>query len=358
MTKRILLTGGGSTGHVAVNLALIPQFVEEGWDIHYIGSHAGIESKLMRQQQQVQYIGIASGKLRRYWSLSNLSDPFRVLQGVAQAYRHIRRIKPHVVFSKGGFVSVPVVLAARLNGIPVVIHESDLTPGLANRLVLPYVQTICTTFEETKPYIKSPEKVVHLGAIVRKELFHGIKEEGYRYCQLKPSKKPIIVVMGGSLGARAINEAVRKALPELVTHYQIVHLCGAGQLDKQQNHPSYRQYEYLSEELPHVLAMGDMVITRAGSNSIFEMLALGKPMLLIPLPLSSSRGDQLLNAESFKKLGYGEVLQEEELTAGSLVRALERLQARYPSIVQEMRSAQGRDRTLELVTLLKQAALD
>lgn len=358
MTKRILLTGGGSTGHVAVNLALIPQFVEEDWDIHYIGSHAGIESKLMRQQQQVHYIGIASGKLRRYWSLSNLSDPFRVLLGVAQAYRHIRRIKPHVVFSKGGFVSVPVVLAARLNGIPVVIHESDLTPGLANRLVLPYVQTICTTFEETKPYIRSSEKVVHLGAIVRKELFHSSKEEGYRYCQLNPSKKPVIVVMGGSLGARAINEAVRKALPELVTHYQIVHLCGAGQLDKQQNHPSYRQYEYLSEELPHVLAMGDMVITRAGSNSIFEMLALGKPMLLIPLPLSSSRGDQLLNAESFKKQGYGEVLQEEELTAGSLVRALERLQARYPSIVQEMRSAQARDRTLELVTLLKQAALD
>ncbi|WP_195576752.1 undecaprenyldiphospho-muramoylpentapeptide beta-N-acetylglucosaminyltransferase [Paenibacillus sp. 1001270B_150601_E10] len=356
MTKRILLTGGGSTGHVAVNLALIPVLLREGWEVHYMGSHDGIESKLMKDLKQVQYVGISTGKLRRYWSWTNVTDPFRVLKGVAEAYRNIRRLKPRVVFSKGGFVSVPVVIAAWMNRVPVIVHESDLTPGLANRIVLPYVNRICTTFEETKQHLRHPDKVMHLGAIVREELLQGRAERGYQYCHLR-NDKPVIVVMGGSLGAKAINKAVREAMPELTRHYQIVHLCGAGQLEPNIQHPSYRQYEYLTDPLPDVLAMADMVISRAGSNSIFELLTLHKPMLLIPLSKAASRGDQLLNAESFAKHGYGEVLLEENLTRESLLQAVERLYMNHHEIRGIMKEAKMDSRMNELVKLLKSVAL-
>lgn len=323
--KKILFTGGGSAGHVMVNLALIPRYLQEGWSVDYIGSETGIERQLTEGMKDVRYHAIATGKLRRYLSWQNVKDPFKVIQGVGQAYRIIRKIKPDIVFSKGGFVSVPVVLGAWLNRIPVLIHESDLTPGLANRISIPFASGVCTTFPETAEGVRSG-KFRHIGPIVRPELLQGSAQKGRAICGFDRSK-PVLMVMGGSLGAKKINETVRAALPELSKHFQIVHLCGKNGLDRSLEAPGYKQFEYVNEELPHLLAMTEAVVSRAGSNAIFEFLALGKPMLLIPLPKGQSRGDQLLNAESFRKSGYCEVLQEQQMTAASLAEEAVKLYA-------------------------------
>ncbi|MBD3918506.1 undecaprenyldiphospho-muramoylpentapeptide beta-N-acetylglucosaminyltransferase [Paenibacillus sp. PR3] len=323
--KSILFTGGGSAGHVTVNLALIPKFIADGWKVDYIGSVDGIERRLIESLDGVAYHPIATGKLRRYMDWRNVKDPFKVVRGVMQAYRLIRKLKPNVVFSKGGFVSVPVVLGARLNKTPILIHESDLTPGLANRIAMPFATGICTTFPETSQYIKAGgTEVRHVGAVIREEIRQGAAQLGRAFCKLDASK-PVLLIMGGSLGARAINAAVRSALPELTRRFYVVHLCGKGGLESNIDNPSYRQYEYVQEQLPDMLAMTDIVVTRAGSNSIYEFLSLQLPMLLIPLSKKQSRGDQLLNAASFKDAGYAEVLEEEALNAASLVANVSKL---------------------------------
>ena len=323
MKHRIVFTGGGSAGHVSVNLALIPEFLREGWDVHYIGSESGIERELIGRLPDVSYHPISTGKLRRYRSMENLKDPFRTLKGVGQAVRLIRRIKPAVIFSKGGFVAVPVVLAGWLCRVPVVIHESDMTPGLANRISIPFARRVCVTFPETQEHIP-PAKCEWIGAIVRPELFQGRAERGFRMTGFRPGT-PVLLIMGGSLGAKKINTAVRAGLSDLLALCQIVHLTGKGQIDNTLHRYGYVQYEYVNEELPDLLAMTDCVISRAGSNSIFEFLALRMPMLLVPLSKEASRGDQILNARSFEKLGYAAVLPEEELTPEALKIQLKRL---------------------------------
>ncbi|QNK59646.1 undecaprenyldiphospho-muramoylpentapeptide beta-N-acetylglucosaminyltransferase [Paenibacillus sp. PAMC21692] len=315
--KKIMFTGGGSAGHVTANLALIPYFRQENWSIHYIGSVGGIERKLIEELPDVRYWPISTGKLRRYLDWNNVKDPFKVVGGLLQAYRIIRKEKPNVVFSKGGFVSVPVVIGAWLNRVPVLIHESDMTPGLANRIALPFASGICTTFPETTKST-SPGKSRYIGPVIRDELLQGKAERGRELCGFRRDK-PVLLIMGGSLGARRINEAIRKQLSPLTSRFQIVHLCGKGGVDAKLESNNYRQFEYVNDELPHLLASADIVISRAGSNSIFEFLALRKPMLLIPLTKGQSRGDQILNAESFRKLGYAEVLPEEQLTPDSLL---------------------------------------
>jgi UDP-N-acetylglucosamine--N-acetylmuramyl-(pentapeptide) pyrophosphoryl-undecaprenol N-acetylglucosamine transferase len=312
MQKRILFTGGGSAGHVTVNLALIPKFRQDGWEVDYIGSENGIEKQLVTPLEGVTYFAVSTGKLRRYFDWNNFLDPFRVIKGVFQAWNIIRKRKPSVIFSKGGFVSVPVVLAGRLSGVPVIIHESDLTPGLANKIAGPFASKILTTFPETTKHL-DPNKAVHAGAIIREELRHGDAERGRAFCGFS-ANKPVLLIMGGSLGSQKINQTVRANLEALLERFQIVHLCGKGHVDPSLERPGYRQYEYIREELADVLAMADMVVSRAGSNSIFEFLALRKPMLLIPLSRAASRGDQILNARSFKNQGLAEVLEEEELT--------------------------------------------
>ncbi|CAM2907047.1 undecaprenyldiphospho-muramoylpentapeptide beta-N-acetylglucosaminyltransferase [Paenibacillus sediminis] len=351
MSKRIIFTGGGSAGHVTVNMALIPQFQDMGWDVKYIGSENGIEAQLIQKLSNVEYIPISTGKLRRYFDKENFKDPFRIIKGVHQAYQIIRREKPNVVFSKGGFVSVPVVLGAWLNRVPVVIHESDISPGLANKLSIPFAAKVCLTFTETKEYINS-NKSTHIGPIIRKELRQGNANKGYSLCDFTKSK-PVILIMGGSLGSKRINETVRKNLNHLLSHYQIVHICGKGQLDESIKLYGYKQFEYVHEELPDLLAMADFVISRAGSNSIFEFLALHKPMLLIPLSLGASRGDQILNAKSFKKSGYCEVLFEEQLNDDSFMTAISTLVANRQTIVDTMiHNVQGKG-TEELVHIIE-----
>ncbi|MBN8190610.1 undecaprenyldiphospho-muramoylpentapeptide beta-N-acetylglucosaminyltransferase [Bacillus sp. NTK074B] len=333
--KRILFTGGGSAGHVTVNTALIPYFEKEGWDITYIGSEDGIERDIITEQfPHIPYKSISSGKLRRYFSWKNFSDPFRVMKGVFDALSIIRKVKPDIIFSKGGFVSVPVVMAAKIAKIPVAIHESDVTPGLANKLAVPFATKIFTTFPETVKSLPS-EKSLCAGAIIREELFTGDASEGKRLTGYY-NELPILMIMGGSLGARKINEAVRGNLQELLLQFQIIHICGKGNVDDFLTQKGYRQYEFIKGELPHYLAMTDFVISRAGSNSIFEFLALKKPMLLIPLSREASRGDQILNANSFVKHGYAMKLEEEDLNEESFMASVNELKANRDTMIQHM----------------------
>ena len=333
----VLLTGGGTAGHVSVNEALIPVFNEKGYEIHYIGSHNGIEKELIGDgHPEVVYHAIQSGKLRRYFSMKNFTDPFRVGAGVLQAYAIIRKVKPEIIFSKGGFVSVPVVLAAKMAKIPVVVHESDVTPGLANKLALPFSNHIFTVFEQTLNDV--PEgKATCSGAIIRPELFNGVREEGLRIAGLA-GEKPVLIIMGGSQGSAVLNDAVRDDLPTILQSFEVIHLCGKKNVDETlYQTPGYTQFEYVTEGLPHLLAASDFAVSRAGSNAIFELLALQKPMLLIPLSAAKSRGDQILNAAHFKTLGLALVLKEEEVTRHPLSKELSLLVGEKESLESNMK---------------------
>ena len=317
MKKSIIFTGGGSAGHVTPNLALIPRLIEKDYDVKYIGSHTGIEKEII-EKHGIDFYGIPAGKLRRYFSWKNFSDIFNVFAGIFQSFFIIRKLKPKVIFSKGGFVSCPVVWSAWLNRIPVIIHESDITPGLANKLSAPFAKRICITFPEASKYVSS-EKQILSGLPLRDFIFQGDADKGRKFCGFSADKS-VIMVIGGSLGASKINEAVREALPELASDFQIVHLCGKGKTDSNLEQAGvYKQFEYISDEMADIYAMADIIISRAGSTSINEIRALKKLNILIPLPLSSSRGDQILNAQSFEEQGISKVLLEEDLSAQSLL---------------------------------------
>lgn len=336
MTKSsIVFTGGGSAGHVTPNIAIINELSKEEWDIHYIGSKKGIEKELITAMH-IPYYGISSGKLRRYMDKENVKDIFRVFKGILEARKLLGKIKPKLVFSKGGFVSVPVIIAANSLKIPIYIHESDLTPGLANKISQRFATRIFTSFEEAAKHFPA-DKTSAIGSPIRREIFSGDKESGRKLLGFT-EEKPILTVMGGSLGAKRINETIREALKELTSTYQVVHLCGKGQIDKRLiNIPGYRQFEYVNEELPDILAETDTIVTRGGSNAIFEFLALKIPMLIIPLSKKQSRGDQILNAEAFTKKGYSLMLEEEHLTKNSLIQSLKKLESSRSKI----RSAMG-----------------
>ena len=324
MGKKIVLTGGGTAGHVTPNIALLPSLREEGYEIFYIGSISGIEKTLVREQK-IPYYGISSGKLRRYFDWQNFTDPFRVMQGYFQARALLKKLRPDVIFSKGGFVSVPVVRAAGALDIPVIIHESDMTPGLANRLSIPVAKKVCCSFPETLDCLPA-EKAVLTGSPIRKELLEGSREDGLKYLGWEPDNRPTLLVIGGSQGSAVINRALRQDLDLLLPDFRIVHLCGKGNLDETlEGKDGYVQLEYVSDELKDLFALSDLVLSRAGANSICELLALRKPNLLVPLSASSSRGDQILNAESYQRQGYSMVLQEELLTPQSLMDALKEL---------------------------------
>lgn len=352
--KKIILTGGGTAGHVTPNIALLPRLRQAGYEISYIGSFDGIEKKLI-ETQGIPYYGISSGKLRRYFDLKNFTDPFRVIKGFAEASALMKKLQPDVVFSKGGFVSVPVVMAARRHHIPVICHESDLTPGLANKLSMPSATKVCCNFPETLEYL--PEgKAVLTGCPIRKELREGNRAAALTMTGFTPHK-PVLMVMGGSLGAVAINEAVREALPELLEQWQIVHLCGKGKLDESlKNVKGYIQYEYIQKELPDLFALCDIVISRAGANAICELLALRKPTLLIPLSAKASRGDQILNARSFERQGFSMVLEEEELTHDSLLNAIKELSANRRDYIDAMERCPQSDAIGTILGLIDEAA--
>lgn len=352
--KKIILTGGGTAGHVTPNIALLPGLRQRGYEILYIGSESGIEKTLM-EKEGVAYQGISTGKLRRYLSLKNLTDPFRVIRGYREAVSIMRREKPDVVFSKGGYVSVPVVLAAKKCGVPVISHESDMTPGLANRITMSSVRRICCNFPETEAHLPKGKGRV-TGCPIRRELFEGSREEGLRLAGLQGSR-PVLLVIGGSLGAVRVNRAVREALPELLGSYEIIHICGKGNVDENLRETAgYAQFDYVNEELKHLFAAADLFISRAGANAICEIAALAKPNLLIPLGRDVSRGDQILNAESFGKQGFSRVLMEEDIREHTLAETLSGLWEDRAAYVEAMKKSSLADGVENVLGLIEECA--
>lgn len=347
--KRIVLTGGGTAGHVTPHLALLPHLLEEGYDVHYIGTENGIERQMMNLPG-VTYHAVKSGKLRRYFDWKNFTDPFRVIAGAFQSARLMGKLKPDVCFSKGGFVSVPVVIGAWLHHVPTVCHESDLTPGLANKICSKFAQRIATTFPECAKALG--EKAVCTGTPMRPQLFSGIREKGLQLAGFS-GNRPILMMMGGSSGAQSVNQALRDALPRLLEHMDVLHLTGKGNVDESLSGlPGYRQFEFLSDELPDALACADLILSRAGSNAICEFQALKKPMLLVPYPKGASRGDQILNAESFRQRGLCHVLLQENMTAETLYDAILQVQADREALVRNLTQAPPADGTLPVLQLI------
>ena len=354
--KKIVLTGGGTAGHVTPNIALIPRLKEMGYEISYIGSYNGIEKTLI-EKEGIPYYGIATGKLRRYFDVKNFTDPFRVIKGMHEAKVLMKKLKPDIVFSKGGFVSVPVVRAAHACRIPAIIHESDMTPGLANKLCLSAAAKICCNFPETAAVL--PEgKALLTGTPIRAELMNGSRDKGLAFTGLDGSK-PVLLIIGGSLGAASVNNAIRRILPSLLPDFDVIHLCGKDKLDSSLiGTPGYCQYEYIREELPDLFALADAVISRAGANAICELLALKKPNLLIPLSAKASRGDQLLNAESFRKQGYSLVLDEDTMTDAQLLEAIHTLYDNREKYVTAMTHQTHKDSVSMITELIDRIAFD
>jgi UDP-N-acetylglucosamine--N-acetylmuramyl-(pentapeptide) pyrophosphoryl-undecaprenol N-acetylglucosamine transferase len=349
----IVLTGGGTAGHVAPNLALAPFLRERGYELNYIGSKAGIEKSLV-EAEGIPFYGISSGKLRRYFELKNFTDAFRAVKGVGDALAVLRRIKPDIVFSKGGFVAAPVCIAAKMLGLKVVIHESDMTPGLANRIAMPFADKVLVCFPETVESIKGG-KAVLTGTPVRRELYEGSKLEAMSLCKFQ-ERKPVLLAMGGSQGAASINGCLREALPRLTKGFNIIHLCGKGNLWSEAPKKGYVQIEYASSELPHIMAWADIVVSRAGASSITELLALRKPNLLIPLPLGASRGDQIQNAQSYERQGFSMVLREEDLTAESLAEKVGELYAKRREAVAAMSKSPHADGTKDVLKAIEEVS--
>ncbi len=351
MRKKIVLTGGGTAGHITPNIALLPRLEQKGYDVFYIGSYDGMEKRLMADFQ-IPYYGISTGKFRRYFDLKNFTDPFRVLKGFAEARKILKDIQPDLVFSKGGFVAVPVVRAAASLKIPCVIHESDMTPGLANKLCIPVAKKVCCNFPETLRTLPA-SKAILTGSPIREELLHGNREAAYRLCGFD-SSKPVLMVIGGSLGSAAINQAVRESLPALLADFQIVHICGKDKIDNLLlNTNGYRQFEYLKTELKDVFAMADVVVSRAGANAICELLALKKPNLLIPLSAGASRGDQILNARSFEAQGFSMVLDEDYLSPGLLTEKVQELYFTRQTYIAAMSRSQQTTAISTLISLFE-----
>lgn len=349
--KHIVLTGGGTAGHVTPNIAMIPKLKELGYKISYIGSYDGMERKLI-EELDIPYYGISSGKLRRYFDWKNFTDPFRVIKGFGEAKTLLKQLKPDIVFSKGGFVTVPVVIAAKQCKIPVILHESDMTPGLANRLCLSSATKICCNFPETKDNLPA-EKAVITGTPIRQELLTGSREKALAFTGLS-GKKPVISIMGGSLGSVVVNDAVRSILPDLLSDFDVIHLCGKGKKDESlTSTKGYCQYEYIQKELADLFALSDLVISRAGANAICEITALKKPNILIPLSAKASRGDQILNARSFEKQGFSVVIEEEELNDQTLLNAIHNLYDHRDDCIAAMENSQHTDAIRYITDLIE-----
>ncbi len=350
--KKIVLTGGGTLGHVTPHLALIPRLKEAGYDIHYVGTAEGMEADKIRSIEGITYHAVKSGKLRRYFSWQNFTDPFRVIAGAFQSAHLMGKLKPDVVFSKGGFVAVPVVYGAKLHGVPVLCHESDLSPGLANKLCKPCAKKIVTTFPECAEALGKKAECV--GTPLRPELFTGTREKGLSLLGFD-GKKPVLLMMGGSSGAQSVNKALRDALPLLLPDFDVAHLCGKGNLEPSlEGTPGYTQVEFMDADLPDALAAADLVLSRAGSNALMEFQAMDKPLLLVPYPMDASRGDQILNAQSFERRGLCKVLLQENMTPESLNTALRETWRDRDALKEAVRKAPPADATERILELIEE----
>lgn len=317
----LILTGGGTAGHCTPNLALLPYLKNDFDKIYYIGSKYGIEKQII-ENTDLEYFSINCAKLDRVKKLKNFSIPLKVFSGIVQAGKILDKIKPDVVFSKGGYVSVPTVIAAAKRKIPVISHESDYTIGLANKISTKLSKKVLTSFPDTAKSIKNGE---YVGSPLRKSLFNVSKKEALSLFGFS-GNKPILLITGGSQGAKTINTAVRNALEQLLPKYDVIHICGKNNLTEQKTPKGYFQTEYMNK-IENAFAVSSVCVSRAGSNTLFELMSLKIPTVLIPLPKSASRGDQLLNANYFQKLGLVSVLPQEALSSESLTFAINSIYA-------------------------------
>lgn len=314
--KTIVLTGGGTAGHVMPNLALLPHLKKHFEKVYYIGTD-GVEKQIIKNAGLAFY-QIEATKLHRKSFFKNIKLPFKFLSSIKQSKKILKQLNPSVVFSKGGFVSLPVVIACKKLKIPVISHESDLSFGLANKIILRYANKVITSFQ---PTAEKNKKCVFAGSPIRPEIFEGNKQTALKATNFAKQQKTILF-FGGSLGAQAINNTLVKALPTLVQNYNIVHITGKGNKTNF-SHSAYCQVEF-SNQIQHFFALADLVVCRAGANSLFELLALNKNMLLIPLSKKASRGDQIENAKYFKNKGWANVIFEENLNKNSLIKEIEK----------------------------------
>lgn len=355
MHKKIILTGGGTAGHVTPNLALIEKLKRDGWQIDYVGSKTGIE-KNMIEAVHIPFHSVSTGKLRRYFSWQNFIDPCKIMLGIIQAWYLLSRLKPDVVFSKGGFVAFPVVVGAWLRGIPVVVHESDMTPGLANKMSFPFANKICLTFAPAQKHFKKTQKTMVTGTPIRDALLTGSQEQGLAICGFN-AQKPCLLVIGGSQGASALNVCIRQALEKLSRRFQVIHLCGRGKIDQAlQGKEGYYQLEYATDELADLFAVADVVVSRSGANALCEMLALEKPHVLIPLPLAVSRGDQVQNARYFQEAGISLVINEAQLTPDLLLDTVEQALTNRDEIIAKIKKRHIHSATEQITSLLEDIA--
>lgn len=317
----IILTGGGTAGHCTPHLALLPYIKNDFDKIYYIGSENGIERQII-ENTDIPYYSIPCAKLDRQSLTKNLKMPFKVISGVIRAGKILDEIKPDVVFSKGGYVSVPTVIAANKRKIPVIAHESDYTIGLANKISAKYCKKVLTSFPETAKTIKNGE---FCGSPLRKSLFSVTKNEVLDTFGFK-GNKPILLVTGGSQGAKIINDTLRLALSDLLPKYDIIHICGKNNLINEKTPKGYFQTEFMNK-IENAFAVASVCVSRAGSNTLFELMSLKIPCVLIPLPKGASRGDQILNAAYFQKQGLATVLQQENLSPESLTLAINSIYA-------------------------------
>ena len=351
--KKIIMTGGGTAGHITPNIALIPILQRMGYEVHYIGAKDSMEERLITPLG-IPFYTVSVGKLRRYFDLKNFSDPFRVIKGVFEARKIIAKVKPDVVFAKGGFVSVPVVSGASLCGVPAVLHESDRTPGLANKLCIPLCKKICTAFPQTAEHLG--EKAVYTGLPVRESLLQGDRAKGLAMCNFEDGK-PVVMIMGGSQGAQAINDTLRESLDVLLETFQFIHLCGKGNLDASlEGKKGYFQLEYANEQLPDLFAITDLVLSRGGATALFEFAALNLPVLAVPLPKGASRGDQIDNAIDFKARGFLEHLPQEEMTKETLCAALNALYENRATYIEALQQADMAGASARVIEQIERAA--
>lgn len=349
MSKKIVLTGGGTVGHVTLNLILIPKFISDGWEVHYIGDKNGIEyQEIKKSGLDVTFHAIVTGKLRRYFSWQNVVDIFKVALGLLQSLVVIAKIRPQALFSKGGFVSVPPVMAAKLLGKPVFIHESDRSMGLANKIAYKFATTMYTTFEQDHLLPRTK----HLGAVTK---VSATAQEVSGTTQLDAIKSyfnsdlKTLLFIGGSAGAQVFNQFVSDH-PELRQTYNIINVTGDPNLNELS--PNLYRVDYVTDLYQPLMGMADLVITRGGSNTLFELLAMAKLHLIVPLGREASRGDQLENAAYFEAKGYAKQLLEPELTLDNLKKAIGELfdhQAHYEATMLATKDIQSLDLFYDLL---------
>lgn len=327
--KTIVLTGGGTAGHIMPNIALIPELKKHFDRIVYIGSKNGMEKDIIKKFSDIEFIEIETVKLIRKFTFKNLLIPIKLFKSINSCKKILKQIKPDIIFSKGGYVAVPVCSAGKSLGIKIISHESDFSFGLANKLILKKCNLMLTSFRETC----KNNKCIYTGSPIREEIFKGDKKN----CEVNFKKKqPTILIFGGSLGAKKINEVVFKSIDKL-KDFNIIHIVGKNNtkfIDK----PNYFQKEFV-DNIWDYFALSDLVVSRAGANSIFEILALKKPMLLIPLSKAQSRGDQIENANAFKRYGFASVLYEEELSLVFLKKSIDYLYRNKERYIKKMQEA-------------------